>query len=133
MKKRCFALSVLIMICAVLFVGCGEEKYELDGVDVSNIQVDLVRGSDATFKFDVKNSSDESVSFDAGKFTLKLDGDDNKIIRFMGGKETIDADSKDTVSYLVYENHPEMKEDDTVKVYFDDKEICEVKVGKIEL
>ena len=51
----------------------------------------------------------------------------------MGGKETIKADSKDTLSYLVYEDHPEIKEDDTVKVYFDDKEICQVKVGKIEL
>ena len=122
-----------MMICAVLFAGCGEEKYELDGVDVSNIQVDLVGGGDATFKFDVKNSSDESVTFDAGKFTLKLDGDEGKIIQFMGGTETIDADSKDTVSYLIDEDHPDMKEDDTVKVYFDDKEICEVKVEKIEL
>ncbi len=133
MKIRCFTLSVLVIILAVLFTGCGEEEYELDGVKVSKIQLDIVSGSDATFKFSVSNISDEDILFDAGKFTLKLDGEDGKVISFMGGKETIKADSKDTLSYLVYEDHPEIKEDDTVKVYFDDKEICQVKVGKIEL
>ena len=86
MKIRCFTLSVLVIILAVLFTGCGEEEYELDGVKVSKIQLDIVSGSDATFKFSVSNSSDEDILFDAGKFTPEAGRRGRKGHKFYGRK-----------------------------------------------
>ncbi|MBQ3937347.1 MAG: hypothetical protein II722_09845 [Ruminococcus sp.] len=125
--------AVMLVSCLFLFASCGretQENYELNGIMVSNIQICRLTGDSFNFLVGVSNPSKEGKSFDAGKFILKLES--GNAIPHMAGIVSAPADKYELHSFMVSDDHPEMKVGDKVTVYYDGDELCEIKITEID-
>ena len=124
---------VMIISCLFLFASCGKkdkDSFDLNGITVSNIQVCRLTGDSYNFLIGISNPSTEEKNFEAGKFELKLESGNS--IPHMAGTLGAAAQKYELHSFMISDDHPQMKVGDKVTVCFDGEELCEIKITEID-
>ena len=124
---------VMILSCLFLFASCGKkdkDSFYLNGITVSNIQVCRLTGDSYNFLIVISNPSTEEKNFEAGKFELKLESGNS--IPHMAGTLGAAAQNYELHSFMISDDHPQMKVGDKVTVCFDGEELCEIKITEID-
>lgn len=124
---------VMILSCLFLFASCGKkdkDSFDLNGITVSNIQVCRLTGDSYNFLIGISNPSTEEKNFEAGKFELKLESGNS--IPHMAGTLGAAAQKYELHSFMISDDHPQMKVGDKVTVCFDGEELCEIKITEID-
>lgn len=123
----------MIISCLLLFASCGKkdkDSFDLNGITVSNIQVCRLTGDSYNFLIGISNPSTEEKNFEAGKFELKLES--GNLIPHMAGTLSAAAQKYELHSFMISDDHPQMKVGDKVTVCFDGEELCEIKITEID-
>lgn len=123
----------MIISCLFLFASCGKkdkDSFDLNGITVSNIQVCRLTGDSYNFLIGISNPSTEEKNFEAGKFELKLESGNS--IPHMAGTLGAAAQKYELHSFMISDDHPQMKVGDKVTVCFDGEELCEIKITEID-
>lgn len=135
MRAAISRLTAVVMIISSLFLfaSCGKkdkDSFDLNGITVSNIQVCRLTGDSYNFLIGISNPSTEEKNFEAGKFELKLESGNS--IPHMAGTLSAAAQKYELHSFMISDDHPQMKVGDKVTVCFDGEELCEIKITEID-
>ena len=128
------AAVVMIVCCMFCFASCEkkdkQDRHEIQGFQITNLQVCRLEGESYNFLIGITNPFNENRTFDAGKFKLKLENGDE--IPHMAGKVSTPAGKYELHSFLISNYRPKMSVGDKVTVFYEDNEVCEIKITEID-
>ena len=134
MKKAASGFLILIaLISMISLASCNDESssknYSYDGLEFSKVEVLMIEENYFNLNVTVKNPTAYQKSLDLSRLHLKLNNETE--IRHYSGFENCGAGTSSSFSIMIDDDHPEMHKGDKITVYYDEDEVCRIKVTEL--
>lgn len=134
MKKAASAFLILISLISMFsFASCKDESsskiYTYDGLEFSSVEVLLIEENYFNLNVKILNKTAYQKSLDLSRLHLKLSS--GAEIKHYSGVENCPAGASTPFSIMIDDDHPEMHKGDKITVYYDEDEVCKIKITEL--